>query len=167
MSPKKTLFNSIAFVSGTLCSVLTLVIMAVSGSPYEMLHKIYANNAIPPIWIWWLACILVSFLAGYGAGILLENLKSGKLAGDHEHSAYKGLIFYVTFFLLSNSHYPLFFVAERFFISLTITLFSIIAAALCAFFWSKPSPLSTVLISFFILWQIYVAFINVCILIKI
>ena len=167
MSSKKAFFNNVSLILGVSCAIITLVIMVVSGSPFDMLHKTYSDNAIPPIWVWGLSSILLSFLSGCGAGILLGNLIHGKLSGNHEHSAYKGMIFFVALFFLSNAHYPIFFVAERFFISLIISVVAIAAAVLCALFWAKPSPLSTVLVSLFALWQMYVTFINVCVLLKI
>lgn len=166
MSTQKSTFTNISIFCGITSAVLTLIIIFVSGSPYDMLHKTDSSNAIPPIWVWGIASTIFSFLAGYATGILIGNMWCGKITGDNEISAYRGLIFFVALFFLSNAHYPLFFVAERFIISLIPAILSIVFAIACAAFWAKPSPLSCVLISVYSIWMIYVSFVNVCVLIK-
>ena len=167
MSTQKSTFTNISLICGIVSAALTLIIIFVSGSPYDMLHKTDSSNAIPPIWVWGIASTLFSFLSGYAAGILVGSMWCGKIIGSSEISAYRGLILFVALFFLSNAHYPLFFVAERFIISIIPALLSIIFAIACAVFWAKPSPLSSILISIYSVWMIYVSFVNVCILIKI
>lgn len=166
MSEKKSIFTNISIISGITCAAISLIVIFLSGSPLDMLHKTNESNAVPPIWVWGISSIVFSFLAGYAAGILIGNMFCGRIKGGIESSAYIGLIFFVILLFLSNLHYPLFFVAERFIISLLIAILAFASAIACAVFWAKPSPLSTVLISIFSLWLIYVAFVNVCILLK-
>ena len=166
MSEKKSIFTNVSLISGITCAVISLLVIFLSGSPLDMLHKTDGTNTVPPIWVWGISSVVFSFLSGYAAGILIGNMFCGRIKGGIESSAYIGLIFFVILLFLSNLHYPLFFVAERFIISLLIAFLAFAATIACAVFWAKPSPFSTVLISIFSLWLIYVSFVNVCILIK-
>ena len=167
MSNKKSTFTNISLICGIVSAALSLLIIFLSGSPYDMLHKIDSENTLPPIWVWIVSSTVFGFLSGYAMGILIGNMWCGKIVGANEISAYRGLIFFVALFFLSNAHYPLFFVAEKLIVSLVITILAIISAIACAILWAKPSPLSSVLVSVYALWLIYVAFVNVCVLIKI
>ena len=166
MSNKKSIFTNISLICGIASAALSLLIIFLSGSPYDMLHKIDSGNTLPPIWVWGISSTVFGFLCGYAMGILIGNMWCGKIVGSNEISAYRGLVFFVALFFLSNAHYPLFFISEKLIIALIIALLAIVVAIACAVFWAKPSPLSSVLISVYSLWLIYVAFVNVCILIK-
>ena len=167
MSTKKSLFTNISLICGIASSAITVLIFFISGSPFDMLHKVDLGNTLPPIWVWGISSAVFSFLSGYAAGILIGNMWCGKIVGNNEISAYRGLICFVALIFLSNLHYPLFFVAVRFLISLAVAMIGIIVAIACAVFWAKPSPLSSVIISVYSLWMLYVSFVNICLIIKI
>lgn len=167
MSTKKNTFTNISLICGIASAAISLIIIFLSGSPHEMLHKTDANNTVPPVWVWGISSAVFCFLSGYAAGILIGNMWCRKITGTNEISAYRGLIFFVSLLFLSNAHYPLFFVAEKLLISLIVVIIAIVSAIACAIFWAKPSPLSSVLVSVYSLWLIYVAFVNTCIIIKI
>ena len=159
-SVTKKQFNNIPLTCAIIAAIICALTMWISGNPYDMIHKLDSKNMIPPVWLWRLTNIIWFFLLGFGAGKVISEVGSGCISGEREIGAYKGGLFFISATFLALVHYPLFFSAERIFISLIIILISEVCSLLCAAIWSKVSSLATIIMSAYSFWLFYTIFIN-------
>ena len=164
---KSISFSGISLILGVICAFIKLISVVISGSPFEMIHKLDPNGIIPSVWIWNLCGIILYFLAGCAAGIAVNETNSKRLCGTKEASAYKVGLFFISLLFLGILHYPLFFVCERLLISLLVAVISVICSVMCAVLWSKISSFAALIMTSFAFYSVYVAFINICILMSI
>lgn len=139
---------------------ITLSVIILSGSPYDMLHKFNATDIIPPIWIFNIFTTIWAFIIGYTAGYVIYGTSHIRQRIEISLNACKGGIFFVSFTFLYHIWYPLFFIAERPLISLLISIFAIVCAAVCSFFWTKISGYVSLTIAAYALWLSYISFVN-------
>ena len=160
----KAHLNNITLTCAIFAAAVCAITMWLSGSPYEMIHKLDQRNVLPPVWLWRLTNLIWFFLLGLGAGRIVSEVCGGCISGEREISANKGGLFFITTMFCSLIHYPLFFSAERIFFSLVVVLFAVICSLLCTVIWSKISPWASLITSAYSLWLFYTIFINACLL---
>ena len=161
----KGLFSGCSLLTGGLCVIIYIVMLAISGSPFEMIHKLDFNKMIPPMWMWRIFNLAWAFLGGAAAGSLICDAACRRIAGERVLCACKGGLFFLSAFFLSVVHYPVFFCLEKLFIAFLVALLATACAAVCAVIWSKASPIASIVLAGNALWLLYVAFLSACLLI--
>lgn len=156
--------NTISIILASIYTILTLLVRLISGSPFDMLHKFNTSNLLPPIWLFNLCSLFWAFIIVYAAGIIINQVSCGKCRGKMEICSYKGGLFFVSVLFLSLIWYPVFFIAERPFIALIVSLSMAICSALCAFFWSGINRIAALIVAAYTLWSSYIVFINLSVL---
>ncbi len=165
-SSRNNLFNGISLVCGTICSFFFIGSIIVSGSPFDMIHKLNVGNILPPMWLWGFLNLIWGFLVGYAAGLIIFEFLCNKGHGEREICVYKGGLFFLSALYFFGLHYPLFFVGEKLFVALLAVLIAAACACLCAFFWSKVSALATVIMGSYAFWLFYVVFVTLSIIVQ-
>lgn len=161
----KSLFNVCSLIIGFMCVLMYIITLTVSGSPYDMIHKLDLNKMIPPMWVWRIFSIVWFFLSGAAAGLIVYEGACHRIGADGKLCAYRGGTYFISGFFLSIVHYPLFFCVERLFIAFIVSLLAIICTVICCVIWSKISPLASVVLSGYAFWLLYVVFISACLMI--
>lgn len=159
--------NNISLVCGIIGAVLFFFVMGLFGDPYDIIHRIDVFGIIPPIWLWKTTTTVWGFLIGYAAGRIISDMYCEQSSVDIRISAYRGGLFYIAAFFLSLSHYPLFFNAEKIFISLIVALISAILTAICGAIWSRVEKGSSLIMFGYAFWLFYVVFVNFSIFFRI
>lgn len=152
--------SNISLIVGGASAAIQAIVIFTSGSPYSVAHTVASLNFIPPVWIWCLTLIIDAFLLGYAFGNVFFELSSGKSHRESEVRAYQGGMFFTAACLLSFIHYPLFFIQQKFFMSLIISLLILCLSCLCIFFWRKVSFISCAAIFIHSSWTAYVFLAN-------
>jgi len=165
-SSRNNLFNGISVVSGAVCSIFCIGSIIVSGSPFEMIHKLNVGNILPPMWLWGFLTLIWGFLIGYAAGLIIVEAVCNKGHSEREICAYKGGLFFLVSLFFFVLHYPLFFVGERLFVALLAVLIAAVCVCLCACFWSRIAALATVIMTSFALWLFYVVFVTLSVIVQ-
>ena len=165
-SSRNNLFNGTSVVCGTVCSIFTIGSIIVSGSPFEMIHKLNVGNILPPMWLWGFLTLIWGFLVGYAAGLIILETVCNKGHTDREICAYKGGLFFLAALFFFVLHYPLFFVSEKLFVALITVLIAAACACLCAFFWARVTALATVIMASYAFWLFYVVFVTLSIIVQ-
>lgn len=161
----KSLFNGCSVIVGSICVGIYVIMLTISGSPYEMIHKLDIGKMIPPMWMWRVFSIVWIFLSGVAAGLVVYERICHRIAGERELRAYRGGIYFISSFFLTIVHYPLFFCLERLMIAFLVALLAMIGAAVSSVIWSKVSAISSVILAGNAFWLLYVTFISACLLI--
>ncbi len=156
----KTKQNNIPLIIGIMFAAIGLSVIILSGSPYEMLHKISNDKLIPPLWIWCGSELLQKFLVGYALGTVITLIGAKRICGANEIKAYQGIIFLIILIFLAIAHYPIFFIAEKLFVSVIISILALICSIICICLWTKISFLSTVIMLPSTAWSAYVTFVS-------
>lgn len=125
---------------GTISAVTCFISRTSFGSPINMMHKLSHINIIPPIWILNLFSFLFCFLIGFSAGLVIEAGVCKTNVGEIQFHAYRGGLFIIISFFLSLIRYHVFFMSEKLFMSLIISIVSTISICLCTFEWSRVAP---------------------------
>ncbi len=161
MHNKNSIFNGSAFWCGIACATSGFVCATIFGTPFEMIHMLGGMNILPPIWIFNLLYTAWFFLIGIAAGSVINSTVRRYNAGSSEIAAYKGGIFFLVCFFLSLIRYYLFFFSGKLFISLLLSVISMMCSLICAFTWHKVQPkISSVAMFAFSIWQFYIFFVN-------
>lgn len=166
ISSRNNLFNGISLVCGTICSIFFIGSMIISGSPFEMIHKLNVGNILPPMWLWGFFTLIWGFLGGYAAGLIIFEAVRNKAHSEREICAYKGGLFFLAALFFFVLHYPLFFVGEKLFVALLAVLIAAACACLCAFFWSRIAAFATVIMASYAFWLFYVVFVTLSIIVQ-
>ncbi len=141
MIKNKVQFGGItSLVMGSISSICCFISRTSFGSPLNMMHKLNDVNIMPPLWILNLLSFLFYFLIGFSAGLVIEAGACKMNLGDSQAHAYRGGIGIVASFFLSLIRYHVFFLSEKIFISLLISIISTICIFLCTYEWSKIIP---------------------------
>lgn len=152
--------NNLPLIFGGSLAAINLVVILVSGSPFDVAHKIGDYKMVPPIWVWCLSMVILGFLVGYAFGTVAFEVLSGKVCREGEIWAYRGGMVFVGMCLLSLSHYPLLFIGERMIVALVMALLTLACSMLCIFCWSRVSVIASVILGVYIVWLVYVVFVN-------
>lgn len=165
-SSKINRFGGVSLICGIICSLLCAGSVLISGSPFEMIHKLNVGHALPPMWLWGFLSFVWGFLVGSAAGTVIAETFCSKAHNEREICAYKGGLFFLGALFFFALHYPLFFVAERLFFAMVSVLIALACACLCALFWSKVSIYATVIMVSFAFWLFYVLFVTLSIIVQ-
>ena len=157
---KTVVFNKISLVCGVISTVLCLAVRIVSGSPFDMIHKLGNSEFIPPIWIFNLLCMTWSFISGYAGGMIINEVACRRICGREEICAYRGGLFFISQLYLALTWYPLFFASESIFLSLLTALLAVICSGICSASWSRASKISALIMAAYTIWLTYVLLIN-------
>lgn len=163
-SPKDNGIMPIIF--GMIYLIMSVLVRILSGSPYEVLHKIDTSNIMPPIWIFNLLTFIFCFICGYASGIVVSNIICKKVNGDSELYAYRGGICFVALIFISLMWYPVLFSCEALFISLILSILSFLLSVCTAYLWSCVCKKVTIIMTFFSLWQFYIFITNLLLILK-
>ena len=163
---KDGLFNSCALILGGICVIVCFISLAVSGTPYDAVHRLDGIGVIPPLWLWRIMLLIWSFLAGAAMGATVSGGASRKYSNCNDAQIYKGMVFFVVAFFMFILHYPLLFCCERLLLSLMASLIAGACAAICGGIWSKVNRVAAVMVFGFTFWLIYVTFITACLLVS-
>lgn len=153
------LISTPSIVCGIIAAIFWIVVRILSGSPYDLLHKIDGIELFPPIWLYSLCCFIWSYLLGSSVGIINETIICKK-GIDYERNAYRGGIKFLLSFFLFLSYYPLMFAREAIFISVICVLLSAVSSCACSYFWLKISGIASLIMGGFALWELYVFIIS-------
>lgn len=159
-------FNGLSLTLGIICAFIKIVSVVMSGSPFDMIHKLDPNGIIPSFWLWNICGIILYFLAGNAAGIVINDVSKRSNCGPIAIYGYKGGMFFVALFFLGILHHPLFFICERLLTSLIVAVAACVCAVMCAVFWTKISSAATVIMISFAFYSLYITLINICILVS-
>ena len=165
-SSRNNFFNGISLACGTVCAIFFITSITISGSPFEMIHKLNVGNVLPPMWLWGFLTSAWGFLIGYAAGLIIFEAVCNRSHSEQEICTYKGGLFFLAALFFFVLHYPLFFVAERLLFALLAVLIAAACASLCAFFWSKISVLAALIMVSYAFWIFYVAFVTLSIIVQ-
>ena len=147
-----------------LSSAFFIASVIISGSPFEMIHKMDVGNILPPMWLWGFLSLIWGFLVGYSAGVIFFYAIRKRSDKESELRAYKGGMFFLASAFFFVLHYPLFFVGGRMLIALIAALVAMACACACAFFWSRVAAFATIIMSAYAFWLFYVVFITLSII---
>ncbi len=137
---KVQLGGIISLVTGSISAICCFISRTSFGNPLDMVHKLNDINIIPPLWILNLISFLFYFSIGFSAGLVIEAGMCRMNLGERGVHAYRGGIYIVASFFLSLIRYHVFFLSEKLFISLILSLASTLCVCLCTFEWSKITP---------------------------
>lgn len=161
---RTVIFNTTSLICGIINMLVCLTVRIVSGSPFEVIHRLNCGEVLPPIWLFNLFWLIGSFVAGYASGIIINEFLCGRLNGRNEICAYRGGLFFVALLFLAIIWYPLFFVKEALFLSLLIAIISLVCAFFCGCIWFKSEKVASILIFAYFVWLFYILIVNFLIL---
>lgn len=165
-STRNNRLGGISLICGIICSLLVAVSIAISGSPFEMIHKLNVSNILPPMWLWGFLSFVWGFLIGTAAGSVINGVILDKAHNERELRAYQGGLLFLAGLFFFVMHYPLFFVAERLFFALVTVLISLVCTCLCTLTWSRVSVYAAIVMASFAFWLFYVLFVTLSIIVQ-
>ena len=161
MKKQSFFFTQHGVIFGAISSIFCLFFISAFGSPFDMIHKLNGIGMIPPIWIINLLLIVFFFLQGFSFGSIITAAKNRINVGEKELCAYRGTVFLSCAFFLSLLWYPLFFFAEKLFLSLLVSIVCLIFSILCAIEWLHAEPIGASITVFVCsIFEFYILFIN-------
>ena len=161
MKKQSFFFTQYGVIFGAISSIFCLFFISAFGSPFDMIHKLNGIGMIPPIWIINLLSIVFFFLQGFSLGSIITAAKNRINVGEKELCAYRGTVFLSCAFFLSLLWYPLFFFAEKLFLSLLVSIVCLIFSILCAIEWLHAEPVgASITIFVCCIFEFYILFIN-------
>lgn len=161
MKKQSFFFTQYGVIFGAISSIFCLFFISAFGSPFDMIHKLNGIGMIPPIWIINLLLIVFFFLQGFSLGSIITAAKNRINVGEKELCAYRGTVFLSCAFFLSLLWYPLFFFAEKLFLSLLVSIVCLIFSILCAIEWLHAEPIGASITVFVCsIFEFYILFIN-------
>lgn len=161
MKKQSFFFTQQGVIFGAISAVFCLFFISAFGSPFDMIHKLNGIGMIPPIWIINLLLIVFFFLQGFSFGSIITAAKNRINVGEKELCAYRGTVFLSCAFFLSLLWYPLFFFAEKLFLSLLVSIVCLIFSILCAIEWLHAEPIGASITVFVCsIFEFYIFFIN-------
>lgn len=161
MKKQSFFFTQHGVIFGAISSIFFLFFISAFGSPFDMIHKLNGIGMIPPIWIINLLSIVFFFLQGFSLGSIITAAKNRINVGEKELCAYRGTVFLSCAFFLSLLWYPLFFFAEKLFLSLLVSIVCLIFSILCAIEWLHAEPIGASITVFVCsIFEFYILFIN-------
>jgi hypothetical protein len=165
MSNKNSMINGLSLLLGAVCAVFAFLARAVSGSPLDIIHKLYGLELLPPIWLFNFLSVAWSFLIGAAAGAVIYGAASNKICGAQKIGAYIGLCFFLVSFFMSIIWYPLLFSAEALFLSFVASILVVLSAVLCAVNWfGAKVGIPAIIMSAYAICSFYLFIVNVAIL---
>ncbi len=132
--------GTLSLVTGTVSAICCFISRTSFGSPLDMMHKLNSISIMPPLWVLNILSFLFYFLLGFSAGLVIEAGTCKMNIGDSEVHAYRGGVFLIASFFLSLMRYHTFFLSEKIFISLLISITSTVCIFFCTLEWAKIIP---------------------------
>lgn len=167
MKKQSFFFTQQGVLFGAISAVFCLFFISAFGSPFDMIHKLNGIGTIPPIWILNLLTIVFFFLLGFSLGSIINAAKNRINVGERELCVYRGAIFLSCAFFLALLWYPLFFFAEKLFLSLFVSIVCLIFSILCAIEWLHSEPVGASITVFVCcIFEFYILFINLSVFIS-
>lgn len=165
MSNRNSIINGVSLVLGAVCAMLAFLARTVSGSPLDMIHKLYGLEMLPPIWLFNFLSVAWCFLIGVAAGAVIYGALNKKACGRQEVESYIGLCFFLVSFFMSIIWYPLLFAAQALFLAFIACVLVTVSAILCAYWWFRASGgAPAVIMAAYAIWSIYICVVNIAVL---
>ena len=161
------IINKTGCVFGVASLIIFIFVRLFSENPYEMLHMLDVSDIIPPLWLLNLLTFLWEFLIGYAAGLVTATISYGGSDIKSEISAYRGGLFFLVSFFLSQIWHSVFFQGRHLLLALVIILATIISSIICAYFWYSTKKSSSLVIASYGLWLFYLFILNLSIILHI
>ena len=136
------------------------LVRAISGSPYDMIHKFNLADVLPPMWLFNFLSLVFSFLIGGAVGIIVGKAQC-YVDIFSVISAYRGGLCYVSLIFLSLIWYPVFFSGAHLWLSLLIALLIVVCSVGCFCFWMKIDAFASLVLAGYGLWSIYILIMNI------
>ena len=152
---------------GIIACAICVISRILFENPLEMLHIVNGRHLLPPMWLYNVISYILFFLIGFSAGSIADMTSSKINCGRAEVLAYKGGIYFCFCFFSSIIHYHCFFLGQRLFLALLISVVCTICAVVCAVSWRNARPSTSSLIMFFFaLWQLYICFVSLSVFLR-
>lgn len=148
--------NKVAICFGLVASALSFGVRAATKNPFDLIHKLNCADLLPPIRLFNILCTVWFFLIGYAAGLIVFRVIKRRICGYKLISTYKGGLLFLGGFFFSLSWYPVFFGAERIFLSFLLALSAALCFAVCARLWSCIAPIPVLITVAYTLWLVYI-----------
>ncbi len=146
---------------GILCAGLVMLAILLcrflSGPAAPIFLRADIAYLLPPLWLQSLLSLLVAFLQGYGAGMVIQGVASGRQSMTGRLQACRGGICFVALIFSEILRHPLYFSCGRPFIAFLITVGAMLLAVLCAYFWYSVSPIAALIEGSCTLWLFFLA----------
>ena len=159
--------NKIGFLFGLISLAIFIGVRLFGNDPYEMIHKFDSSGVIPPLWLLNLLSFVWGFLIGYGAGLVFDRILCGGESITSEISAYRGGLFFLVSFFLSQMWYSVFFDGEHLVLAILLIVIALVSSIVCAFFWYSVLKLSSLILGAYGLWQFYLFILNASVILYI
>ncbi len=155
ISKNELYWNRSGIICGCICASLQLAVTVVCGNPMYILQRPDISIIMPPMWIYLLLSLTLSFLLGYGGGNIINCARCGKRYSRFERNIYIGGLFFISLIFLNLIRYQLFFKDGRIFTAFIVTLLCAASSAVSAYFWCRVSTLSAIITASFTMWMVY------------
>lgn len=167
MKKQSSFFTQTSVIYGAISAGFYVFFISAFGSPIDMIHKLNGIGAIPPIWILNLLSFLFFFLLGFSLGSIINATKNKANIGETESCAYRGAMYLSCGFFLALLWFPLFFFAEKIFLSLIVSIACLISSVVCGMEWSHANPIgSSVSVFVCCIFEFYILIINLSVFIS-
>ncbi len=167
MKKNYSVFSIRSIFCGAIAAISCFISRTVFGSPLNMMHMTEGINFLPPIWIFNLLSMFISFMIGMSYGWSVDEIVNGRNAGTREIYVYRGALYLSFAFFLFLIWYPLLFCEEKIFLSFCLSVIALICSLICAVEWSKTVPTRASLIIFSnTAWLFYIMFSSLSILLN-
>lgn len=152
---------------GMISLIIFIGVRLFCDSPYEMLHRFDTADIIPPLWLLNLFSFVWGFLIGYSAGAVFDSISQGGASITVEISAYRGGLFFLASFFLSQAWYSVFFQGKHLLLALFLIILTLVSSIICAYFWYSALKQSALIIGAYGLWLFYLVILNASVLLHI
>ena len=132
-----------------------------------MIHKFDNSGVIPALWLLNLLSFIWGFLIGYAAGSVLDTISCGGESITSEIAAYRGGLFFLVSFFLSQVWYSVFFGGEHLLLAIFLIILTLVSSIICAYFWSSVLKLVALTLGAYGLWLFYLFILNASVLLHI
>ena len=159
--------NKTGLTFGLVTLIIFIVVRLFCDNSYEMIHKFDTSDIIPPLWLLNLLTFVWGFLIGYAAGSVIDCVMHSGASINLEIAAYRGGLFFLTLFFLSQTWYCIFFQGGHLFIALLIIVIALLSSIICAYFWYSALKTSALIIGAYCIWLFYLIILNASVLLHI
>ena len=135
---------------GILTAASYVVMRCLCESPYRMMLELGIGELIPPVWLMSLLQFLSFLTVGCAAGLVFGCRNLGCAA-----EKYKGCLLFLLMILLELFRYPALFVRGMVFLSLLISILTLVFAVAATVCFLRVSKFAGILMLFHNLWLIY------------
>lgn len=143
-----------------ICTVIfvsiALMVRFFTGSPYKIINYCGLRGVIPPVWVMVVMWIFWYIILGIAFGTVI-----GCKEIRNEASKYKGGMIFVIMMAMSYAWYPLFFGCGALFFGLLVCESVFILSILCAVCFTSVNRLSSLFMSAFSFWMLWMVGLNI------